>query len=375
MEKNKVITLPDGTKIELLEEVNSKTKIDTKILSTYHTSPNLNPVELRQENVQEILTAMPHWMIRWGSILFFSLIVLILVITWIIRYPDVISAGVKIIDLNPKEEIFIEDQKKVGSVLIKTGDMVKSETKLAVIKHEGDYKDVLLLKSILDTIKINSDFFHFPFQNLPGLSLGTLQPKFAQFENSYFKYLANKEDIKRTRIQIRKHKVSTIEKGQLNGFHYFRQVIDDFQELKQSTSKWVDENMIASSINGTVEKISLNSEMNENIPFITLVPNDSSEYIAVMEVPSFNSGKIKIAQKVKLRLSNYLEADFGIIEGEVLKIEQSKTKENHYFLTIDLPNGLLTSYNFEIPFDYNLNGIGNIIIDNPRLIEQFIPMF
>lgn len=32
----------------------------------------LDNIELRSEEVQEILTRVPNWMIRWGSVLFFS---------------------------------------------------------------------------------------------------------------------------------------------------------------------------------------------------------------------------------------------------------------------------------------------------------------
>ena len=38
---------------------------------------HIEEIELRSEDVQEILTKVPHWMIRWGSVLFLSLIVML----------------------------------------------------------------------------------------------------------------------------------------------------------------------------------------------------------------------------------------------------------------------------------------------------------
>ena len=52
---------------------------------------NLDNIELRSEEVQEILEKVPHWMIRWGNVLFLALIVLLLVISWFVKYPDVIT--------------------------------------------------------------------------------------------------------------------------------------------------------------------------------------------------------------------------------------------------------------------------------------------
>ncbi len=51
----------------------------------------LENTELRSEEVQEILDKVPHWMIRWGNLLFFVLIIILLVLTYVIKYPDVIK--------------------------------------------------------------------------------------------------------------------------------------------------------------------------------------------------------------------------------------------------------------------------------------------
>ena len=52
----------------------------------------IDDIELRSEEVQEILTEAPNWMIRWGSALFLALIVMLLAISWFLKYPDVIAS-------------------------------------------------------------------------------------------------------------------------------------------------------------------------------------------------------------------------------------------------------------------------------------------
>jgi len=53
-----------------------------------------NNLNLRSEEVQELLTRPPHWMIRWGTFLIFGIMVLLLAFSRIIAYPDLIDADV-----------------------------------------------------------------------------------------------------------------------------------------------------------------------------------------------------------------------------------------------------------------------------------------
>ena len=42
--------------------------------------PNKQEREIRSENIQEILSYVPNWMIRWGNTLFLLLIIMLLFI-------------------------------------------------------------------------------------------------------------------------------------------------------------------------------------------------------------------------------------------------------------------------------------------------------
>ena len=69
--------------------------------------PNNNQdIEIRSEEVQEILSHVPNWMIRWGNTLFFGLIVMLLFISWFVKYPDVISTQVMVTTSFPPEKIY-----------------------------------------------------------------------------------------------------------------------------------------------------------------------------------------------------------------------------------------------------------------------------
>ena len=153
--------------------------------------PNNQNIEIRSEEVQEILNYVPNWMIRWGNTLFLGLIVMLLFITWFVKYPDIISSEVMVTTIFPPEKIYAKSTGQFEVFLTNEGKNVSENEVLAVIDNSASYKDVLLLKSITDTITFNSNEFSFPIEKLPFLILGDITASFSQFENDYSEYVLN----------------------------------------------------------------------------------------------------------------------------------------------------------------------------------------
>ncbi|GAA4272639.1 HlyD family efflux transporter periplasmic adaptor subunit [Aquimarina gracilis] len=153
----------------------------------------LDDIQLRSEEVQEILTRVPHWMIRWGNLFILFLVILLLFLSWLIKYPDVIPAEAIITTQIPPQKEYAKVSGKIESILVEDGQIVPEGTPLAILRSTANYQDVFALKSIIDTISINSRSFNFPINDLPVLFLGDIETSFAIFENSYSEYLLNKE--------------------------------------------------------------------------------------------------------------------------------------------------------------------------------------
>ena len=154
---------------------------------------NNSEIEIRSEEVQEILTHVPNWMVRWGNTLFLLLIIMLLFISWFVRYPDVISSQVMVTTSFPPEKIYANAKGRFEVFLTSEDSSVKSGDVLAVIENSASYKDVLLLKSIVDTIQIHTDDFKFPINKIPPMILGDITSSYAQFENDYSEYILNKK--------------------------------------------------------------------------------------------------------------------------------------------------------------------------------------
>ena len=172
-------------------------------------------IEIRSEQVQEILSFVPNWMIRWGNTLFLLLIIMLLCFTWFIKYPDVIATEIMITTINPPEKIYANATGKFDAILVKDGDTVKLNDNLAIIENSALYKDVFLLKKVIDTLVINRNNFWFPINELPPLILGDIAASFNEFENNYSEYILNKK-LNPFKNQFSANQLSLIEaKGRL----------------------------------------------------------------------------------------------------------------------------------------------------------------
>jgi multidrug resistance efflux pump len=172
--------------------------------------PENNEIEIRSEEVQEILSYVPHWMIRWGNTLFLLLIVLVLFITWFVKYPDIINAEVILTTQIPPQKEYARVTGKIDTLFVQNTQNVEQNEPLAIIENTANYSDIFLLKSIIDTIKIQKDYFYFPIEELPILFIGDIETSFDLFEDNYIKYLLNK-NLDPFSHQVSANKITTSE--------------------------------------------------------------------------------------------------------------------------------------------------------------------
>ncbi|MCF2220970.1 HlyD family secretion protein [Chryseobacterium sp. PS-8] len=144
----------------------------------------LDNIELRSESVQDILTQPPHWMIRWGNTIIFLILVLILIMSYIIKYPEFVPAPIVVTSQNPPEKLQATINSKIEKIFIKNHQEVKKDQVLMVMQSTADYKDVLALKKLMDSI--TPDQLHsFPLHEASRFKLGELQGDYNQFAKAF----------------------------------------------------------------------------------------------------------------------------------------------------------------------------------------------
>lgn len=172
---------------------------------------NKNDIELRSEEVQDILTRVPHWMIRWGNIVILVVFIIVMSFTYIIKYPDVLSTHIVLTTQNPPEKIVARTSGKIAKILVKDRDVIEEKNPLAIIENTADYKAVFKLKQCIDTLSTNLNTFVFPFEKSSFLQLGDIQNAFTVFEKDYIAYDLNR-NLKPYSIE---KTAQTLEIGQL----------------------------------------------------------------------------------------------------------------------------------------------------------------
>lgn len=147
---------------------------------------------LRSDAVQDILTAVPSWMIQWGNTLIFFLLLLFFILSWVIKYPDTIVASATVTTEIPPQKEYATVGGKLQHILVSNSDTVIDSQDLAIIENTANYQDVLFLKGIIDTITFSKESFHFPVNEIPLLFLGEIDERYAVFENNYITYNRNR---------------------------------------------------------------------------------------------------------------------------------------------------------------------------------------
>ena len=152
-----------------------------------------NDIVLRSEEVNDILSHIPPWIIRYGNLLFLALILLLIAMSWFITYPDVVTTEATLTTQIPPQKEYAKITGKIDTLLVVDKQDVHTGTVLAVLENTAVFNDVYLLKAIMDTLPMNKEQVYFPFDDLPLLFLGDIETDFAQFENAYFQYTLNKD--------------------------------------------------------------------------------------------------------------------------------------------------------------------------------------
>ena len=151
-------------------------------------------LNIYSEEVKDVLSKPPKTLFRWGNTILLIFIIIIFMLSWLIKYPDIVVAKAILTTEIPPQKEFARASGKIDSLFVKNYQEITKNTPLAIIENTAKYKDVMYLKSILDTLKVRpSESFYFPLDKMPILFLGDIENQFSVFENSYIQYNLNRE--------------------------------------------------------------------------------------------------------------------------------------------------------------------------------------
>lgn len=138
-------------------------------------------LQKHSHEVDDILNYVPTWMIRWGISVIGILIIGILIMSYYIKYPDIVPGQITISSAVPPISLITKNSGalltfKTDKETLKKGDII------ALIKNDTKYEDLLILKEKLNKLKEKLDdgsgITHFQLPEY--LDLGVLQNAFSE---------------------------------------------------------------------------------------------------------------------------------------------------------------------------------------------------
>ena len=169
-------------------------------------------IEIRSDEVQEIMSFIPHWIIRSGIALILFSISFLIIISWFIKYPDTISGEVAISTQTPPAKLVSKSSGELIELMFKEGEKVNLNSNLARIKSDFSInaKQYLEQKCLeaenaqnISLIQFTEDTFFF----------GSLQSNYSEFKSLIKDYQLHLENnslssrLKTLKEQIKNHKL------------------------------------------------------------------------------------------------------------------------------------------------------------------------
>lgn len=103
-------------------------------------------IELRSEEVQEVMSHVPAWILRQGITVLCCIVVVLLIGSYLFKYPDIVVAEITVSTQNPPIYIVAKTAGRLGELSISNGSEIEKETILGVIENAAKTKDVLCVK-------------------------------------------------------------------------------------------------------------------------------------------------------------------------------------------------------------------------------------
>lgn len=163
---------------------------------------------------------------------------------------------------------------------------------------------------------------------------------------------------------------------------YERSIAQSLQQLSAQLAQWRQQYVLEAPAAGRVTLVSYWSE-NQHVSvgdkLASIVPDGATEVIGRMQVPTAGFGKVKTGQMVNVKLNGYPYMEFGVLRGTIRSLsavpEQVQTQNGTaavYVAEVVFPDGMRTTYNKKLPMIQQMDGTGEIVTEDMRLISRFV---
>lgn len=106
----------------------------------------------RSEYARDVLGKVPHWTQRWGLGVLLAFFVLLVLLAWVVRYPDVLVGRGVLLSPNPPAPILARTSGRIATLVVTDRQSVEAGERLAVIESVSDIDEMDRLSHWLDRL-------------------------------------------------------------------------------------------------------------------------------------------------------------------------------------------------------------------------------
>lgn len=310
-------------------------------------------IELRSEEVQEVMGKIPPAIQRYGIGVLLGIIVLLLIGSALFSYPEKVTTAFTLTSQNPPAYLTAQIGGSVERLYASNGQQVRQGDLLAVLGSTARTEDVLYLcerwkkwESDGARAELAGSLFT---SGMP--RLGEVQSAYSSCLSAWANYLQNMQNGRTAETEL------------LNAMALLRRALDEWRKLY----------LLEASVDGTVafmQPWKENMLVTQGETLFVLVPPGASVPVGKALLPMDVAGKVRVGQRVIVRMDGFSEQEYGFLEGKVKSISPVPDEEGNFVLEVTLPDGLATNYNKVLPVLKLMSGTADIITKERSLLQR-----
>lgn len=312
-------------------------------------------IELRSEEVQEVMGQVPPAILRYGSGVLLCIVTLLLVGSALFSYPEKVTTDFTLTSQNPPAYLVAKSGGSLERLYASNGQAVRRGDLLAVLGSTARTEDVLYLYERWKEWEAGGARAelagHLFTSGMP--RLGEVQSAYSSCLLAWGHYLQNMQDGRAAETEL------------LNAVAMLRTALDEWRGLY----------LLEAPMDGTVafmQPWKENMLVTQGETLFVLVPPGASVPVGKALLPMEGAGKVHVGQRAVIRLDGFSEQEFGFLEGKVTSISPVPDEEGNFVLEIALPEGLSTNYNKVLPVLKLMTGTADIITKERSLLQRLL---
>lgn len=149
----------------------------------------IKEIELRSEEVQEVMEKVPFQIVRWGITVIAAIVLILLVGSYFFKYPDMVVTEMILTGRQPVAQIVARSSGKINELYAAEGESVKRGTLLGVLENSASTQEVRLLKNRFMKYANEPDSLMAVLISDSPLSLGDVQGAYSSFLSNVHEYI------------------------------------------------------------------------------------------------------------------------------------------------------------------------------------------